>query len=386
MKLSFFIISFAQLLLVAFSVQGQEPEKEKKWSVGGYLGFNQTALIDDIWLTDNQFLNRLEFEYRFSDTFSAVAEGRNRLNYGDSYTVNPFAAGQMDADPGFVDLTANVASGRSYVLNSQFDRLFLKYSGKKFDAVIGRQRINWARSLVWNPNDIYSSYSFFDLSYPERAGTDAALLTFYSGPMSQLDLAASCDNRDTLTVSSRYKFNFKNVDIQCILSYFNQSDLIAGAGFEGYIKNFSIRGEASVISPFDDAGDDPAFVSSLALDRIFPNELMLQAEWLFNSYAQPENLTSFNEFYATPFSLKTLSFDKHSFFVRAAYPITPLINGSLSGMYYLSLGGLYVAPSLTVSMMDNLDITASYQYFTMKPKSFPRLDINFMYWGLQYSF
>jgi len=375
------------LLLCHSLLFGQDEETEPKLSVNGYLGFNQMVLLDDVWLTDNQFLNRLELEYTFSEKISAVVQGRNRLNYGDSYTLNPQSATQFEYDAGFFDLTANIADGKSYVLNTQCDRAYLKYSGDKFDAVIGRQRINWARSLVWNPNDIYSSYSFFDLSYPERAGTDAVLFTYYSGPMSQLDIVASVNADDSLTLSGRYKFNVKNVDLQVIASYFNQSDLIAGAGFEGYVKDYSLRGEFSVISPIENSGNEPAaFVSSLAIDRMFSNQLSLQAEWLYNSFATPEELQSFEQFYATPFSVKSLSFDNHSFFLRANYPLTPLINGGISGMYYLKLGGLFVSPSLSVSMMQNLDFKISYQLFTMKPENLDRYDYNFLYWSLQYSF
>lgn len=380
------IIVFLFFSFAITHLSAQEEEKEKNWSLNGHVNFIQTVVIDDYWLTDNLFNNRLKFEYYPIDNFKFVAEGRNRLAYGPAFALNPMSDELLENDDGFFNLSKNIASNQTVALNSQIDRLYFNYTHNKLEVTAGRQRINWARSIVWNPNDIFSSYSFFDISYPERAGSDALLFTYYTSEMSQADIATSINSNDTVTVAGRYKFNVKNIDIQLIGSYHNQSDIIAGAGFEGYLKDYSIRGEASYIAPTNNNEDKNAFVSSLAIDRIFGNQLSIQAEWLFNSYATPDSLMSFAQFYTTPFSVKTLSFDKHSLFVRAGYPLTPLVNIGLSNMYYFNLKGLFIMPNIDISLKDNMDMNLSVQYFTMSPENAENIEMTYAFWGLKYSF
>ncbi|MCG8318265.1 MAG: hypothetical protein MI921_02070 [Cytophagales bacterium] len=50
--------------------------------------------------------------------------------------------------------------------------------------VIGKHRINWGKSYVWNPNDVFNAYSFFDFDYEERRGTDALLIKYTTSPFS----------------------------------------------------------------------------------------------------------------------------------------------------------------------------------------------------------
>jgi len=73
-----------------------------------------------------------------------------------------------DNDPGFVDMSRNIVSGSSYFLNITADRFWLDYHQQGLDLRLGRQRINWGQTFVWNANDVFNSYSFFDFDYEER--------------------------------------------------------------------------------------------------------------------------------------------------------------------------------------------------------------------------
>ena len=43
-------------------------------------------------------------------------------------------------------------------------------STEGFIATAGRQRINWGQTFVWNVNDVFNAYSYFDFDYKERPG------------------------------------------------------------------------------------------------------------------------------------------------------------------------------------------------------------------------
>ena len=46
------------------------------------------------------------------------------------------------------------------------------YRDNKINFRIGRQRINWGTTTIWNPNDIFNAYNFLDFDYEERPGMD----------------------------------------------------------------------------------------------------------------------------------------------------------------------------------------------------------------------
>ena len=72
---------------------------------------------------------------------------------------------------------------------TNFDRANVKWTLDKFELTVGRQRINWGQNLIWNPNDIFNAYNFFDFNYVERPGSDAVLMELFTGDFSSVQLA-----------------------------------------------------------------------------------------------------------------------------------------------------------------------------------------------------
>ena len=63
-------------------------------------------------------------------------------------------------------------------------------------------------------------------------------------------------------------------------------------------------------------------------------------------------------------NIKSLAFTEYSIFASASYPITPLLQGSLAGMYFPDLKGAFAGPSLSYNMLENLDLSFFFQYFS----------------------
>ncbi len=356
-------------LLFSFKLLSQDTTRQKLF-VSGYVSEMSQTMIDSIggqWLMDGQIHNRLKINYYPASNFSTDIEIRNRLIYGESVFYNPDYASYVDQDRGFVDMSYNISTGDFYVLNTTIDRAYLKFEKGKFVATLGRQRINWGKTFVWNPNDLFNNYSFFDFDYAEKPGSDAFDLQFYPNYSSIIEFATKIDRDTNLTTAVRYGFNAFNYDFQLLVGYYQSSDFAIGTGWSGNIWNVTFRGEATYLQPqnsfFDTTG---VFVATAGFDHMFANGLTVFAEYLYNQ--TPMQLASLNFYQVNqaPQSVKNLSFARHNFVAQISYPISPIINFSLSGMYMHNINIVFLSPDFDFSLNQNFDLSIINQFFYIK--------------------
>ena len=67
--------------------------------------------------------------------------------------------------------------------------------------------------------------------------------------------------------------------------------------------------------------------------------------------------------YMKHLSAKNLSLTEVTIMLQGSYPVTPLLNVSLSGMYFPKLNGLFLGPSFSYSITDNIDFSLIIQSF-----------------------
>jgi hypothetical protein len=262
------------------------------------------------------------------------------------------------------DLSWNVATGRSYVLNSAIDRLWIKYARNNLEITAGRQRINWGLTYVWNVNDWFNNYSFFDVDYLERPGSDALRVQYFTGAVSGLEGVVKLDSTDQITAAGLYKTNIRQWDMQFLGGILSGEDAAVGFGWAGGLGRIGFRGEMSYLHPLKHMKDTTGlFFVSVALDYTFPNSLMIQAEGFYNQRPGGGEV-SFFEFYSRPSSVKDLSFTELNFFAQVSYPFTPLLNASMAALFFPEVKGYYMGPSITYSLGDNLELAFILQYFT----------------------
>lgn len=359
--------NIAFLFFFSLSAFFAEAQDSPKFSITGYVTNMQSVMIDSMdgnWINDNLIHNRLNFKYKPAESFSFACDIRNRIFTGETVKYFPSYGKNMSADGGIIDFSESWINENSIVINSAIDRLWFKYEKEKFAITLGRQRINWGRTLVWNPNDIFNSYSFFDFDYAEKPGSDALRVQFYPDEMSTLEAVAKIDSAHNISAAALYRFNFLNYDIQFLSGIISESDFVLGLGWEGNISRVSFRGEMSYIHPKTNFTDTAGLlVASIAFDYVFANSLMIQTEFLYNPQNEKSKLSNFGEYYAASLSVKNLSFTEYNIFVSAGYPATPLLNISLSAMYYPKVNGWYAGPGLTYSLGENLDFSVFVQSF-----------------------
>jgi hypothetical protein len=362
-------------LIVSFILGFLQPvfsqEKQKFLTLNGYVSTMQSVMFDSLsgpFVVENLIHNRLNFKGYVNDHITFAAELRNRLFTGDMVRTGRSYSENIASDNGIMDLSWNILNEQSFFLNTTVDRLWFDVNINKFQARIGRQRINWGQTLVWNPNDIFNVYSFFDFDYVERPGSDAVRLQYYPSFSSAFEFAVKSDYQNNITAAGLYRFNKWGYDIQFLAGYFNREDIVFGTGWSGTIGTVSFRGEATWFQPVKNYSDSTGTgIFTLGLDKVFKNNSMAQLQVMYCN--NPIKLVDFGSLSAGTMSTKDLAFSRFSAFGSYSYPVTPLLNLSVSAMWFPDLKGYYAGPSLDYSLAENVDASIVWQHFETRPEN-----------------
>lgn len=345
---------------------------EEPYSFDGYIKYMGSATLPEQGdtLTDHLIHNRLNIEYRFNSNWRFNTGMRNRFIAGDSAESDLYADIIGD-DPGYFNLSKNWAEGSNYVGNSTFDRLYFDWNNGDYQARAGRFRINWSMTTIWNPNDVFNSYSIYDVDYPERPGVDAIYATKKLGYASEINIAFSPNTNSELnSYSARYLFNYDGWDGQFIVGK-SHLDAIIGFGFSGDIKGAALRGEMTWFEPTQDEwitdnGDkvelESAVVSSIELSY----SIASRRNWMYTlallHISDPQEPQSAIAYLNLPLTARTLSFTEFTGYADIGFDISPLSRLTLSGSYYQD-GSYFYGLSSNYSISDNWQLMLILQRF-----------------------
>jgi hypothetical protein len=361
-------------------------EKPGRITLNGYVSTMTSSVFDSLsgpFMNDNLIHNRLNLKGYFSDNITMALELRNRLFIGDMVRSGFAYSDLVSADQGFADLSWNLLDRQSFFLNTTIDRLWLDLNFNKIQTRIGRQRINWGQALVWNPNDIFNAYSYFDFDYTERPGSDAIRIQYYPQPSSVFEIAVKGDYNNNITAAALYRFNKWGYDIQFLGGVYNSDELVLGTGWSGAFGATSFRGEASWFSSLKNGDKTNTGMVTMGVDRSFGNNSMAQVQVLLSS--KSAGLGNFGSLYTTNMTVKDLAFSKFSAFGSYSYPITPLFNLSASSMWFPDLKGYFSGLSADYSLTDNADFTLLWQHFKGKAGAGPmRINILFLRYKMSF--
>jgi hypothetical protein len=362
MKKRVVIILFC-FLLAYFS--GKPQDQKSAVSFNGYLTSLQSAMFDSLsgpFTNENLLHNRLNFKGFISKNITFSTEIRNRLFTGDLVRLGKYYSGLIGADDGFVDMSWNVIEKQSFLFNTTIDRLWIDFQSGKFQATAGRQRINWGQTFVWNPNDIFNAYSFFDFDYSEKPGSDAVRIQYFPSSSSAAEVAVKVDSENDVTAAGLYRFNQWGYDIQFLTGIVNGEDIVIGTGWSGSLGNISFRGEASWFNHYKDSpGDENTVLITTGFDKIFKDNSMAQVQFMVCDH--PLILNDFTSFYSGNLSSKDLAFSRFSAFGQFTRAVTPLLNAGISGMWFPDLKGYFAGPTMDYSLAENIDFSFLWQHF-----------------------
>jgi hypothetical protein len=383
MRLS--LILTGVILCMDLQLKSQENYSSQTFEANGYLtGMPSLYWNEDSSLWQVLIHNRLNFNWYPSEYLTASIQLRNQIIAGDFAEL-------MHAKEGFVKenyflpLTFHRYLDHRYLLSSAIDRFWLQYTWNKLEIKIGRQRINWSQTFVWNPNDIFNTYNFFDFDYPERPGADAIRLQYYTGNTSSLDLAVKIDSSKNITGASLFRFTRWNTEFQLLAGYLSNmnqvqisdtfpaytwktEDLVCGSGFSAGFGTVSLRGEFSYLYSVQENNDSTnQFLASITVDYTLGSKTSMMFEFFFNNNVLLSDISFFG-LYGASQNIKTLAFTKYNAFGQVTYPIIPILNGTLASMYFFdkNLMGIFIGPSIDLSLGNDLTLSTFFQIFTFR--------------------
>jgi len=347
----------------SFLAQGQE-----QWMMRGYvkgLSAMQTLGDEGEIALENTLHNRFDVNWYMSDQFTFTVGMRNRIIVGNNVTLIPGYGDYIARDNGYFDLSWLWAETDSWIGVTQLDRLMLDFTTGNLQITLGRQRINWGQTFVWNPNDLFNTYSYFDFDYEERPGSDALRIQYYLGMSSKLELSTSLNSDKKLTSVGLYRFNTRGYDLQFLGGVFTETDYVLGGGWSGSIKGGGFSGEITYFHPMDREEDpDSEVTATIHYDYTFRSSLNLQFEALYNGFGQEDLASGIGDLVFQDLSPKNLFPTQLAFFGSGAYDVTPLFRVMLAGIYGPEGNFYYVGPTLIYSLSNTMELTGVGQFYS----------------------
>lgn len=354
---------FIIVLLVSCMSYAQEKLMVKGYVKG--LAIMQTIGEDGEMALENVVHNRFDVNWFINDKFTFTAGLRNRIIIGNNVNLIPGYADFVSRDNGYFDLSWVWAENTSWIGLSQLDRFMLDYTSGNLQVTVGRQRINWGQTFVWNPNDLFNTYSYFDFDYEEKPGSDAVRLQYYIGQSSKLELSTSLNSESEITSVLLYRFNTKGYDIQFLGGVFTESDYVLGGGFSGSIAGGGFSGEMTYFYPMSEEDEGGKATATIHYDYTFKSSLNLQFETLYNGFGAENFSSGLGDILFQDLSPKNLFPTKVALFGSGAYDVSPLFRVMLAGMYGPEGNFMYVGPTLTYSISDSMELAGIGQYYSM---------------------
>ena len=347
-------------IIILISLESTAQEKKSEFTLSGYVKYLPSYLDYNSSYFDSEtshlIHNRLNLRGYFGENFSLGLEFRNRMMFGENSYIS--------SDDGLVDLSYFIVDNTNFKMHSMIDRFWLKYQKNKIEISIGRQRVNWGINTIWNSNDLFNAYNFIDFDYIERPGSDVIRFQYTGDNLSSFDLVYKPSSDQGAVVAGLYKINKLGYDFQFLgANYYD--DIAIGTGWAGNIKNAGFKGEVSLFYPNKESLIEKNSTSfSSSIDYSFTNGLYVLFTYLYNSngFVNSKNLNLFS-ISESRLSPKNLMPSKNSFLTQFSGQLTPAINSSISLIYGQGINFLYMSPTISYDLNQNLDLELISQFF-----------------------
>jgi len=356
-----------RLVLLFFAVTRAFAQTgDQSFEAGGYLKYlisrSDIPAYGD--LTDHLLHGRLNLKWYATSTLTTALEIRARAYAGGTVERTPDFLSVIRNDHEFAHLDATLWNSHSSVGYAEVDRLWGDWTNGPLEVTLGRQRVAMGTCLVWNPTDLFNPLSILDFDYEERPAFDGGRVQYYLGPLSKVEVDVKPGKTSaTATTAVAFTTNAWQYDFHFLTG--KRSGLgVVGGSWAGDIAGGGFRGEVLVSQKpgetypgvYDVSQRDGAMVSSaLSLDYTLPSSLYFHVESLFNSIGVTKDAALFEQ---ESLSLGLLSPARWSLFGEVSYDITPLIRGSIFGLQNPIDASRVLVPSVTWSVVTNLDLTA----------------------------
>lgn len=324
--------------------------------------------IDDR-LNDNLIHMRLNTRWYATENLTAALELRFRAFYGESVEKIPFYTELIQTQHDFAELDAVLWESKKSIGYLEADRFYLDYYKDKFHATLGRQRVAWGTCWVWNPTDLFNPKNVLNFDYEELPAADAIRVQYYTGPVTKFDVTYQpANDPENQILAGLWSLNEWNYDFNLItgvrfkkwLAGFSWAGDLLDAGFRGEVLVSQAPDKPDTNSLYKQIGqsslsswDKPIVSIALSGDYTFPNTFYIHTEILFNNNGKTSNTLLFQE---EALSLGMLTAARWSLYQEFSYDITPLLRGTLYGIFNPDDKSFVIVPAISYSLLTNLDL------------------------------
>jgi hypothetical protein len=299
---------------------------------------------------------------------------RSRFFYGDELVSDPGFKSQILQTDEPVRLGWTLLNKDRYLLYTNIDRLFLEYRKKKWNIRVGRQRINWGITTVWNPNDLFNTYNFFDFDYEERPGSDAAKFQYLVNASSSAEVAVAATQGKPIA-AVRYCINTRGYDIQVLAGSYKEQ-LTGGIGWAGNIGRVGFKGECQYYGAVQEK--IAQLVANIQADHIFKSNFYLSGGVLYNRQGldAPPGEWNGRVFSVTPQQPMPA---KWSGILSGSKEFSPIFRGTLNIIYSPGIRLLLFYPTLQYNWKTNIDLDFVMQSYFLPVENPDLASYNFFF-------
>ncbi|MDP1853755.1 MAG: hypothetical protein Q8L26_06110 [Candidatus Omnitrophota bacterium] len=356
MKRILFAVIFLLFPALSFS------QTESSLDISGYYK-NILILTKSLYSKEDIFADtsrlRLEFKkeikpWQFYLTIDNEAIANDFSNTSDFKFIRSKQQDNLTA----IDLDKVSVDNEHLYLKHSVYRAYLKYYSPKFQAVIGKQSIDWGRMRFYSPVDLFNSLAATELEPDERVGIDALNLNFSSSDFSGLNVVlAPAKNSGEASFGAKLSRKISTYDCAFMFADIRKNKVL-GFLFDGYIKEAGFRGEFTYTLQ-DDKRNFPRV--SLGIDYNFFGRLYLLIEQFFNGGADDNDTTALSSSYGE--SRKILSLKKHLSGININYELTPLVKLDSFTVYDWEGKSVFVSPQIRYNICQDFDLSIGVQLF-----------------------
>jgi hypothetical protein len=372
MKIKFFILV---VVLPLINLEAQLSSFDYNGYVKYLIGSSKLPGLNDR-LTDHLLHARLNTKWYPTDELTAAADFRFRAFYGESVEKVPDFSDFIKSQRDWVNLDATIWNRKNSLGYLEIDRLWIDWIKGDLQATLGRQRIAWGTAWVWNPTDLFNPLNVLDFDYEELPAVDAVRIQYYTGAVTKIEggYKPAKEIRDVI-LAGLWSINVSDYDFN-LIGGMRDNRWIVGGSWVGDIYNAGFRGEITVseapsrenTSLFLDAIGETSLESFdrvmmtivLSADYTFPNTFYIHTEVLYNNSGKVKNTFLHTE---EARKLGMLTAARWAVYQEFAYEITPLMRGTLFGIFNPNDKSYIIIPSISYSIITNLDAFVIAQLF-----------------------
>ncbi len=274
----------------------------------------------------------------------------NELLWGGAVRDPAFSTLIAPPVPTFLDATATIRQSPSSFWRHALYRGWLQYEADALRVTVGRQRIAWGSGRIWNPTDRFNPVQPTALEPDQKLGVDALDMQWRYSNYGSIEGVAAPGRDASLTsrkLALRWQDTFGEFDVAAMLGRIG-SERVAGLDVTGNIGEAGARLEwmQSNGGASGSYGQLAAGVDYTLHNDWVPRGLYLAVEYF---YSGAPGAIALSQDRLQSISGQLLG-------LMGGYDLSPLWRLDILTILDMERFGWFVAPSLTWSAMENVDI------------------------------